>query len=76
MRSRSYSFDVPLVARDVKGLSDLVDPGAFAWEILRRRADYGGPTSNRYTSSGIGCKNQVELIDCPDRAGPWGLSFP
>jgi hypothetical protein len=66
------AFSVPLIAHGPLSGPPPTDPGSFAWEILRRRADYAeaiSPISSRAIGS-------VTLIDGRGHdAMPWGLCF-
>lgn len=65
----------PLIARGKPSFDSLCDTGAFAWEILRRRADY------RPSLRGAGVQRigegqpPVELLTGPPPDPLWGLQF-
>lgn len=65
----------PLVARGKPPFDSLLDPGDFAWEVLRRRADYwpsGDSVGVKHIEEG---EHPIELLtgDPPDPL--WGLQF-
>nr|WP_217895292.1 DUF6499 domain-containing protein [Sphingomonas sp. CDS-1] len=61
-----------MIRRSHPGSGALCDPRAFAWEIVRRRADYRATPA---TVERIGQSALIELVRpavMPDR---WGLRF-
>ena len=65
----------PLVARGESSLDNVCDPAAFAWEILRRRADYrpsGGAVAVKHVEKG---KHPIELLTGVAPEPLWGLQF-
>jgi hypothetical protein len=62
-----------LMARSAPQAGDLVDPRAFAWEILRRRKDYRGmPASIERLADTAAPIDLIRPADAPSR---WGLRF-
>lgn len=65
----------PLVARDKPPFDSVCDPAVFAWEILRRRADY------RPSGTDIAVKlvkrgpHPIELLTGSPPDPLWGLQF-
>lgn len=65
----------PLIARSQPSLGNLCDPGGFAWEILRRRADYQ-PDAGKARVDRVGRgKPGVEFLTSPAPDPSWGLQF-
>jgi len=62
-----------LVARPLPDTQLIADPRLFAWEILRRRADYRPAPA---TVEQIGTAGApIELIRPQGHPTPWGLRF-
>lgn len=65
----------PLVARGKPSFDSLSDPAAFAWEVLRRRADYRPSDDNvgvKHVGKG---QHPIELLTGVPPDPLWGLQF-
>lgn len=65
----------PLVSRGKPSLDSLCDPSAFAWEVLRRRADYwpsGDNVGAKHVEKG---QHPIELLTGVLPDPQWGLQF-
>lgn len=65
----------PLVARGTPSLDSLCDPGGFAWEILRRRADYRPAIGQAGVERVGGGPHAIEFLAGPAPDPLWGLQF-
>lgn len=66
---------LPLVARGLPSLESLGDAGRFAWEILRRRADYSSGCSAVDADVTACTSGTVDFLTSRVPDPSWGLQF-